>query len=62
MEYGQLSQALKEKIEECEKLARENASLKHEMESIVMRLTKEIEERNKNEESLAQMKRILLSP
>lgn len=55
MEDGHLNQALKEKSEECVKIAKENAPLKHEMESIVMRLTKEIEER-KNK------RRILLHP
>lgn len=47
-------EALKEKTEECEKLVRENAILKHEMETIVMKLTKEIEERKKIEENLVQ--------
>lgn len=36
MNDSHLSQALKEKTKECEKLAKENAILKHEMESIVM--------------------------
>lgn len=50
----QLSQTLKEKKKECEKLARNNTVQKHEMESIMMRMTKEIEDRKKNEEKLAQ--------
>ncbi|XP_059068609.1 uncharacterized protein LOC131859095 [Cryptomeria japonica] len=51
MENSHLSQALKEKTQECGKLAEENAALKHEMESIVMGLAKEIEGRKKSEEN-----------
>jgi len=48
-----MDEALKEKIKECENMAKE-VVLKHEMESGVMRLTKEIEERKKTEENLNQ--------
>lgn len=36
-------QALKEKTDECEKLSRDIAVLKNEMQSIMMKLTKQIE-------------------
>lgn len=48
------NKALQDKIDECEKLAIENAVLKNEMQSIVMKLTKEIEDMKKNEENLTQ--------
>lgn len=54
MEDGKLSQALKEKVEQCENVTIENVVLKHEMESTMMRMKKEIEEKKKNEENLAQ--------
>lgn len=41
-------------MEECDKLSRANTVQNNEMETIVMRWTKEIEERKKNEEKLAQ--------
>lgn len=41
-----------DKADEVNKLERENVALKNEMKSIVMRLTKEFEDRNKNEENL----------
>lgn len=44
-------EALKEKTKECEKLVEDNVALRNEMESIVMKLTKEIEDRKKNEEN-----------
>lgn len=47
-------EALKKNIEECEKLVEENVVLRHEMKSIAMKLTKEIEARKKNEENLTQ--------
>lgn len=40
------NQVLKDKTNECEKLARDNAVLKNEMQSIVMKLTKEIEDKS----------------
>lgn len=43
-----------DKDDEADKLERENVALKNEMQSIMMRLTKEIEDRKKNEENLAQ--------
>ncbi|XP_059071917.1 uncharacterized protein LOC131871232 [Cryptomeria japonica] len=48
------NEALKEKTKECEKLAKDNVVLKHEMEFIVMGLTKEIEGRKKKEENINQ--------
>lgn len=45
---------MKEKTKECEKLAKDNVVLKHEMEFIVMGLTKEIEGRKKKEENINQ--------
>lgn len=45
---------MKEKTKECGRLARINALQKNKMEAIVMRLTKEIEERKKNKEKLSQ--------
>lgn len=43
-----------DKTNECEKLSRDNAVLKNEMQSIVMKLTKEIEDQKKNEETPTQ--------
>jgi Golgi nucleoside diphosphatase len=43
-----INQALKEITEECENIAKYNANLKHEMESMVMKFSK------KNEENLVQ--------
>lgn len=48
-----VEEALKEKTEECDRLTKANTTQKNEMEAIAMRLTKEIEERKKNEEKLA---------
>lgn len=45
---------LNEKIEECDRLARANVVQKNEMEAIVMKLIREIEERKKNEENISQ--------
>jgi predicted RNase H-like nuclease (RuvC/YqgF family) len=50
---GPLNQALKEK-KKSENLTNNNIILKHEMESMMMRLTKEIEENKKKEENLNQ--------
>lgn len=47
-------EALKEKTKECEKLVEDNVVLRHEMESIMMKLAKEIKARKKNEENLTQ--------
>lgn len=46
------SQVLKDKTDECEKIARNNEVLENEMQSNVIKLEKEIEDKNKNEESL----------
>lgn len=49
-------QVLKEKTEECEKqFARVNAVQKNTIESIMMKLTKEVEEMKNNEENLSQL-------
>lgn len=50
-----LNQALKDITKECENLYRDNATLKHEMEFMAMKLTKEFEEKMR-------MKKIFLSP
>lgn len=46
------NQALQDKTDECEKLARDNATLKNQMQSIVIKLTKDIKDRKNNEENL----------
>lgn len=53
MDDVHLNQVLKKITEEFDKLAKDNANLKHGMESMVMKMSKDIEERKNNEDNLS---------